>query len=346
MLTLNGKLGRAVAVVNGGPDDLSVIRICNPDAGPAEAPRRALEEVLDERDLKLQPQKYKAISAEARRRIAQALASGQLTLDSSESSSDDDAPVLPPVPKRVTQRRVMMARDLAAVDPKVGRRVARAYNERSANEFRLSAGKMVVLPDKQSERVFVAGASGSGKSFWTASYMREYMEMFPARRIFLFSTHDGEKAYEPLEHHAVALDETFAETPLTLDALSDSLCVFDDCDALQDRKLSKAVEALNLDLINNGRKYNIHVVTLSHVLMGYSKTRCQLIEANRVVLYPGGNDYHAKRWMKIYGGIPDKWGRAILEEKTRWVCFDMRMPRSFVTENAVVLIRGDGPPER
>ena len=358
MLTLNGKLGRAVAVVNGGPDDGTVVRIAE-DTDPAEVPRRQLEDVLNEVELRVDQKKYKAIHEAARRRIAEAIASGMLTLDSdaSESSdaddddygrgdygSDDDEP--PEEVKKPTRRRVITAKDLAGLDPKIGRRVARAYDEHSRHEFRLSAGKMVVLPAKESERVFVAGASGSGKSFFTASYMREYLEMFPDRTIYLFSTHDGEKAYESVEHNAIPLDDSFIENPLTLDNLTGSLCVFDDCDALQDKKLSKAVEALNLDLINNGRKYDIHVVTLSHILMGYAKTRAQLIEANRVVLYPGGNDYHAKRWMKVYGGIPDRWAREILQEKTRWICFDMRLPRSYITENAVVIIRGDAPPER
>lgn len=338
-----GREGRAVAIVAGGPDDGVVVRIAEPGAyESAKPPARALSEVLTERELRLDKTKFKAIGVLARQRIAEAISSGALTLDSETEDADDTDSTDSDEAKRPA-RCAITAKMLAGLNPEVGRRVARDYAERSTHEFRLGAGRMVVLPNKdEPERVFVAGASGSGKSYFAASYMREYLELFPERRVILFSTHQNERAYEQLEHTAVELGDSFLETPLTLDNLAGSLCVFDDCDALQSRPLAKAVEAVNLDLINNGRKYDIHVMTLSHVLMGYAKTRCQLIEASRVVFFPGGNDYHSRRWMKVYGGLNEHWQSKILGEPSRWICVDMRMPKSYVTETAVVIVRDMG----
>ena len=319
MLT-TGRQGRAVAVVSGGADDGVVIRIA--DADVATPVRRPLGEVLTERELKVRPNGYKSLTYAQRAAIEAALRDGRLELTDDDEEEPPGRPIF---------------------DRAIARRVKKSYDKVSETEFRLNgAGHMLVLPSgPEPERVFIAGASGSGKSYFAADYMREYRSMYPDRRILLFSTHEDEKAYEDIDVDAVALDAEFTEAPLSLTDLQGSLCVFDDCDALQDKKLSKAVEALNLDLINNGRKYDIHVVTLSHVLMGYAKTRCQLMEASRVVFFPGGNDYHSKRWMKVYGGINDAWQRQILKEPSRWVCVDMRQPRSYITENAVVLVKGE-----
>jgi len=312
-----GRAGRAVAVVTGGSHDGVIIRLLlEGEEKEAEVPQRDLHEVLDESDLLIDPAKYRMLPLSNRIAIMQAIQRGDFDDES------DEEPTEPPTMGR-----------------KVERRVAKAYQERSRYEYRLDDGKMQVLPDKATERVFVAGKSGSGKSYFTAFYMRAYLEMFPDRKIYLFSTHDGERAYEAIDHTAIPLDEAFAENPPCLDDLSNSLCVFDDCDNLQNRKIAKACDKLNADLVCNGRKHEIHIVTLAHQLMEYQRTRGQLQEANRVVFFPQGSQYHNQRFLKLYGGLSGDWVKRILAEKTRWVCLDTRVPTSYITENAVVIVR-------
>ena len=336
-----GRNGRAVAVVNGGEHDGTVIRIVTSAEVVAEAPpRRDIHEVLTEDDLYQRRGGNRLLPLETRMAIAGAIQRGEIILDSasddeSGSSGEDDESGYVDA-RTLPSRRGYRPDD---IPPAVTRRVARAYEEKSRTEYRLDDGKMVVLPSKpETERTFVAGKSGSGKSWFAASYMREYLELYPDRKIYLFSTHEGEKAYSKIEHGQVALDEDFATNPPTLEDLAGSLCVFDDCDALQDKKLMAAVDALNLDLINNGRKYNIHVMTLAHQLMEYKRTRGQLNEANRVVFFPGGSAYHSQRYLKVYAGMTGDQIKRIMSEKTRWVCLDLRLPTSYVTENAVVMV--------
>lgn len=301
-----GRTGRAVAVVSGGAHDGTIIRLLDQDnKDAAEVPQRDMHEVLDEGDFFIDPAKYKLLPLADRLAIAAALQNGDF---------DDEE------------------------DEPVRNRIAARYRERSKTEYRLDDGRMVVLPNKEPERVFVAGKSGAGKSFWTASYMREYGELFPDRTIYLFSTHDGEKAYSLIEHTPIPLNEAFVDAPPSLEDLKNSLCVFDDCDNLQDKKIAKACDALNADLICNGRKHNIHVVTLSHQLMEYQRTRGQLNEANRVIFFPQGSAYHNQRYLKVYAGLSGDWVKKILAERSRWICLDLRIPQSYVTENAVVIV--------
>jgi hypothetical protein len=163
--------------------------------------------------------------------------------------------------------------------------------------------------------------------------------MFPKRSVFLISTHEEEKAYKILPINQIALDETFLESPPTLTDLQQSLVVFDDTDNLQDKDLQRAVQALNNDLLANGRKYEIHVVTLAHQLMDYSRSRTLLNEANRVVFFNGGSAYHVQRYLKVYAGLQPKQIRRILDSKSRWTCMGLTIPNYVVTEHEVYVIR-------
>ena len=336
LMLSTGRNGRAVAVVAGGLHDGTVIRIAE-ETDETVTPQRDIHEVLDEGDFRLDSEKVKLLSLEQRQQLFAAILAGDLDTEGDDEGDEYEEELkYGALPPSAPQRRVIHR---GLPKPEVSKRVAKAYKDKSKYEFRLDDGKMVVLPSKETERVFVAGKSGAGKSCFSASYIREYQDMFPDRKVFLFSTHDGERAYEQLEHAAIVLDAGFVENPPTLDDLKNSLCVFDDCDALQDKKLLAAVDALNLDLINNGRKYGISVVTLAHQLMEYKRTRGQLNEANRVVFFPQGSAYHNQRFLKVYAGLNTEWVKKILAERSRWVCLDLRIPQSYVTESAVVVIR-------
>lgn len=310
-----GRQGRAVAVVCGGEYDGTIVRLLEREAPEEkEAPRRHPRDVLAEEDFVIDPEKYKLLRPEQRLAIADAIAAGDFA---EEESEEED-----PLPMR-----------------RVHRRAAMVYRAKASKEYRIEDGKMVVLPDRQPERVFVAARSGAGKSCWAASYMREYLEMFPDRKIYLFSTHESERAYQQLDHIAIPLDQDFAEHLPSLEDLSGSLCVFDDCDNLTDKKVAVACDALNANLVANGRKYDIHVLTLAHMVTEYRRTRVQLMEANRTVLFPqGGSQYHNQRYLKVYAGLGAQQINALLAERSRWVCLDLRAPPSYVTENAVVVL--------
>lgn len=311
-----GKKGRPVAAVSSGTHKGTIIRLVE-EKSDVETKKRDMEEVLDDADLIADPAKFRMLSLADRRLLAAALERGEL-----ESSSEDDETEEEECPRRRVQHRI-----------------AKTFREKQLHEFRLTDGTLTMLPSEESERVFIAGRSGAGKSYISASYMRTYHIMFPGRRIFLLSTHDGEAAYEDIDHTQIALDDGFVENPPGLTELKDSLVVFDDCDNLTQKKISDACKALNNSLISDGRKYNIHVVTLSHMLMDHDRTRKLLNEAQRVIFFPQGNAHHNRRYLKEYAGMEANWVKKILKERSRWVCIDFRAPKSYLTENAVVVIR-------
>ena len=212
------------------------------------------------------------------------------------------------------------------------------YREVCQKSIKIDAGQFIIRPTKETERIYIAGRSGCGKSSLASMYAREYREMFPKNKMYIISTHHDEKAYEHFEMSQLTLDDTFVEEPPTLDDLANSLVIFDDCDNLTDKKLQDAVKRVNSNLIANGRKYGTHVLTLAHQLMDYSRTRHLLIEANRVVFFLGGSAYHNKRFLKEYAGMDKNQSQKILGLRSRWVCLGLTMPNYFISENEVSLL--------
>lgn len=204
--------------------------------------------------------------------------------------------------------------------------------------FKLDSGEFLMKPTVKSERVYIAGKSGCGKSCLASMYMREYKEMFPKRKIILLSTHTDEKAYKPFKVIQIPLNKEFTQAPPTLDILKNALVVFDDCDNLQDKNIQKAVNAVNNDLISNGRKYDIHVISLAHQLMDYSRTRNLLNEANRVIFFMGGGKYHIRRYLKVYAGLDADAIKKIMGLRSRWVCLGLTMPNYYLSQHEIGIL--------
>jgi hypothetical protein len=228
-----------------------------------------------------------------------------------------------------------------AEDSEPARLIERALAGDHCSSIRAPAGGSFILhPSETPERVYIAGPSGAGKSTITAQYIREWCEMYPKRSVFLFSTHDGERAYEELPVTQIELDQDFLDDPPGLAELKESLVIFDDCDNLQDKGLQKAVQAVNNDLLANGRKHSIYTITLNHQISDYSRTRTQLNEANRVVVFPNaGGTYHITRFLKVYAGMDKVQIKKFLDTSSRWACLGTTIPGYVVTENECYLVR-------
>ena len=208
-------------------------------------------------------------------------------------------------------------------------------------DFKVPDGELIIIPSIETERMYIAGKSGCGKSTIAARYMVEYLKMFPDRRVILFSRHHEEKAYENIPHTAIELNDELVESPIDLTEIKNSLIVFDDTDNLQDKRIKKALQALNDDIISNGRKYNIHCLTLAHQLLNYKESRNLLNEANRVVFFNNGTTYHIKNYLTKYAGIDAQLMRKILGLKSRWTLISLGYPMYILHEHGAFLINAE-----
>lgn len=211
-------------------------------------------------------------------------------------------------------------------------------NKRLKTQIDLPYGCMIPIPDENSERIYIAGKSGSGKSCLTALYAREYHEMFPSRKIYIFTKHEKEKAYSKLPHTEITCDDELVTEPIDVKMFSNSLVIFDDCDHIQDKKISENVRRFNNDLITTGRKYNIHTITLQHQLMDYKETRNLLNEANKVVFFNSASNYHITRYLKVYVGLEPDVIKKITGLKSRWTMINLSLPTYVLHEHGIFIL--------
>jgi hypothetical protein len=183
-------------------------------------------------------------------------------------------------------------------------------------------------PDPKVRQVwYVAGQSGSGKSYFARGIAENYKKLYPDREIYLISklqedeTLDKMKIGKPKRINL----QTLVDDPVDLDEFKDCLIIFDDWDTL-DKPYFNIVHKLIEDLAIMGRHTCTSMLILSHYLTNYSKTRLILGECQYLVLYPLATSQKALRYVcEHYGGM-DKEDIMNLKRRGRWICIHKCYP--------------------
>lgn len=135
---------------------------------------------------------------------------------------------------------------------------------------------------------FIAGPPGCGKSTTAA----QILSLFPSMPIFLFTDlEEDDRAFEGLPIRKMKMDVKLLDElkPSMLCEKGDCWVVFDDVDKIRDNALSKKVISLMDNIIANGRSHgghNIHVITTSHSLSDYRKTKYMIENCCYWVIFP------------------------------------------------------------
>jgi len=155
---------------------------------------------------------------------------------------------------------------------------------------------IIPSPDKDKRDVYYnAGASGSGKSWIAKQIAENYIKMYPDRDIFVVSQLEYDETLDNMnlgKKKLIRLDfSDWINTPPDINNFSNSMIIFDDIDAIPNKKIYEAVLNFIDQIAICGRKHsehqgNVSMMFLSHYLSNYKKTRLILNESNNLVLYP------------------------------------------------------------
>lgn len=220
-----------------------------------------------------------------------------------------------------------------------------------------SKGKDVKLPPDSSfcllpspkadkrEIYYVAGASGSGKSYQARGIAERYKKLFPDREIYLISKLTEDETLDTMKTgrpKRIKVD-TLVTNPIDDIAIfKDSLVIFDDYDTFAS-PLDKVVLRLIDDIASMGRHHNISMMCLSHYLTQYKKTRLILNEASHFIVYPQATSYHAlKHLLGSYIGMGNDEVKR-LKTMGRWVCIHKNYPQFLVSEHHAKILNQDEP---
>lgn len=197
--------------------------------------------------------------------------------------------------------------------------------------------RLVPYPDEFSRQViYIAGASGSGKSTYASQYIYNYMQLFPENRVYVFSRLELDDVLNEMGCIAIPINQQTLTNIDIINDISDALCLFDDIDTIPDKKMRELVYKIQNDILETGRHKNINIIVTSHLINGNDKknTRTILNEAQQITFFPkGGNSYSIKYLLKNYLGLNKKQIDSILQIPSRWITICKNYPQCVIDQN-------------
>lgn len=206
-----------------------------------------------------------------------------------------------------------------------------------------SSFELLPSPDPNRREVwYIAGASGSGKSYIAKGLGEYYRKLFPDREVYLISKLQPEKggtieSMKPSPPKRINVQSLIEDYP-DLDEFKNCMVIFDDYDTFVG-DAEKVVHKLIDDLATMGRHTNTTMLCLSHFLTQYKKTRLLLNEATNIIVYPQSTSYHALRYLlKNYVGVDEEDIKSLRKSGSRWLCFGKNFPQYVVTEDMAKIL--------
>lgn len=202
--------------------------------------------------------------------------------------------------------------------------------------------ELLPTPDaKRREVWYIAGQSGSGKSWIAKQLASFYHKLFPQRGIYLISKLDKDETLDALKFLKRIPIQSFVDDYPTLEEFKDTMCIFDDYDTLTG-DAEKIIAKIIDDLAIMGRHENVTILALSHYLTNYKKTRLLLNEATHIVVYPLSTSYHALLYLiKNYVGVDENDLKRHKKLGSRWLMYSKGFPQYMISQKGAELLHTD-----
>jgi hypothetical protein len=134
--------------------------------------------------------------------------------------------------------------------------------------------------------VYCPAASGSGKSRWSAMYSEQYHQKYPKREIFLFSRLGQDEAFDKLKYVKRVKLEKMIDNQIEIEDLKDTLCIFDDVEAIESKILLERMLNLMHRVLTMGRHTGTSVIFCKHIACDRKATADILNEAHIICVFP------------------------------------------------------------
>jgi hypothetical protein len=214
------------------------------------------------------------------------------------------------------------------------------FLDKGSKEIALSGGLFAPIPNFELSREtpYIAAPSGAGKSTYAAMLCDSYRLVDPKKKIHIFSRLGTDKALDYLEPIRHEIKADMKDAKFEPAAFEGSVVIFDDIDTIPDKKVAEKVQKLRDDLLETGRHESVTVISTSHQIMNYKKTRTLLNEASSVTVFPAsGSKYHVQRYLKEYAGCSPAMIKKLVALPTRWLTHVRSAPQYFLHEKGAIM---------
>lgn len=209
--------------------------------------------------------------------------------------------------------------------------------------IRLKEGKFSHIPNTDQERdiLYITGPSGSGKSWYANTYIKNYKKTYPKNNIYMFSPVVEDESISS-DIKRVKLDDRMVTDPLKIGELAESLVIFDDIDVIKDKKLREAIYALLNEVLEVGRHIKVSCIITNHLPTNGKETRRMLNEAHAITYFPAaGSKVQLNRLLEQYIGMDKKDIKKAKQSGSRWVTVFKNYPQFVMTEHEMYLLSTD-----
>ena len=193
------------------------------------------------------------------------------------------------------------------------------------------------IPKNQRYSNYISGPSGSGKSTIASKIIEELAKTRKFKYIVLItSSQTQDPSYERINYINLP-DEHLLEP---IETFKDSIIIADDYDMGAEPDIVAARRGLIKAALEQGRKLNIAVLTITHNSLQGHKTRDQIFESNFVTLFPSASRMPVRNFIKDKLGFTTKSDMETftkLVKGKRWVLIHMNAPNFMMTDRQIIL---------
>lgn len=283
-----------------------------------------------------------------------------------------------------TPKLIAVDNDILSGEAPRGRYETKIYAEvkdklgkREHKFYRTQTRKLIPIPRNipgQTDRLFVSGQSGSGKSYFTAMYAKAYLEQFPQSIVYLISRCNYDPAFDeqilnlvriPLNRQFITKygkdsarrlqrkrdikqrREKDEEEPKSeeencdlLREFASSLVIFDDFIDIPDAALKVAVIHLKNDMLSMGRKLDIDVISIQQASLGGNDSKKELLQSTSVVVFPKTNVRQVRELFKKYLCYDSVDIKRVLDDEGKqadWMCI-IKAQNIIITPNYIKIL--------
>lgn len=220
--------------------------------------------------------------------------------------------------------------------------IYKSIKKDGSKDITLKNGTFLPIPDIHRERVsyYVFGSAGSGKSYFCASVLKQWVKLYPKGKIFLFSQMFEDPVLDKLPNLTRIDVSTLEEEPIDIyDLPEHCFCVFDDVDSITNKKVSQAVADLESSIHQIGRKLHINIIKTSHLGSNGLSTKLVLSESQYITCYPSSGSFAQISYvLKQYVGLSNKDLEKIKSLRSRWVMVSKNYPQYILSETSAYLL--------
>lgn len=211
------------------------------------------------------------------------------------------------------------------------------------NEIKLKPGQHTQLVPFSKDRdvLFLAAASGGGKSYFTLQYLKQYHAKYPKNSVYLFSSLAEDETLDKFKDlkRININDPEFLTEEFDINDFADACIVFDDSDVITNKFIRLKVQDILNMVLQTGRHTKTTVIYTSHVACAGHQTKMILNEAKAITFFPrslGGRglDYLLKSQMGLSNAQIDK----VKSLKSRAITYIKTYPNLILYEGGAYLL--------